>query len=529
MLILLCLLCAPVLATDYYIKPDGSDGAAGTSWAAAWATIGKLNTSLSSGDTVYFGTGVWDDAQLLPTTGCTYACSTFDTDTKWDAKIYGGEILTEGWVQYSGNVYAHQWTGSGCYDGNSYPGSVAQDSVPMKGQTGIPDAAGEYYWTDTGDDTIYVWCWDDDDPNDCEMVVSCKAPVYFTGQQDSVRIWGLDLRYGKQAVIHNHTSSSHCKFEHCYLLQAGMHAAQANMACIFFSTGFYGKNSDDTTTWGFYNEVRSCYMNGGYTVGYDRIDGIVIYSEMYFQIDSNVIDGDTYPIWVGINIKGKGSGACCQSYVNVTNNIIEDPIESGIEVWVHPYMDSIYGNIVRNSDNHGISTPGSSNPWPGNIFILNNTIYNCGGSGVEIWESNSPDQYCGSGDHIWYNVTDDASFGVDFEGWTGSGCCDSSTIDSNLYSGVSLWRCYDGSGNFGTWQSTCGFDVNSDTGATGFDSIATCNFLNLREGARRSGASNEMNRTYGGRTWTVFGAVQPDTSGEEPPEPSGGSYVPVRH
>ena len=47
--------------TTYYVKDGGSDGADGLSWENAWATIAKVNTSIASGDTVYFGTGIPSD------------------------------------------------------------------------------------------------------------------------------------------------------------------------------------------------------------------------------------------------------------------------------------------------------------------------------------------------------------------------------------------------------------------------------------------------------------------------------------
>ena len=50
-------------AATYYVSPAGSDGAAGTSPAAAWKTVAKVNgKNLKPGDRVLFkGGGVWND------------------------------------------------------------------------------------------------------------------------------------------------------------------------------------------------------------------------------------------------------------------------------------------------------------------------------------------------------------------------------------------------------------------------------------------------------------------------------------
>ena len=56
--ILFLLISAFAGATNYYVKNGGNDGAAGTSDATAWATIGKVSGfTFASGDTVFFNRG----------------------------------------------------------------------------------------------------------------------------------------------------------------------------------------------------------------------------------------------------------------------------------------------------------------------------------------------------------------------------------------------------------------------------------------------------------------------------------------
>ena len=86
-------------------------------------------------------------------------------------------------------------------------------------------------------------------------------------------------------------------------------------------------------------------------------------------------------------------------------------------------------------------------------------------------------------------------------------------IDSNMYyrGGSSFattfpaWCACTGT-NFTAWQS-CGFDVHgSATTNPNFYTSQTPTAVGLS----RPSASGEMNRTYGGRTWTIYGAIQND-------------------
>lgn len=64
-------LASPVTAADYYVKNGGSDGAAGTSDEAAWATIAKVNaTSFAAGDTVNLDCdSSWRETLTIPSSG----------------------------------------------------------------------------------------------------------------------------------------------------------------------------------------------------------------------------------------------------------------------------------------------------------------------------------------------------------------------------------------------------------------------------------------------------------------------------
>jgi len=66
-LLLWILLTGPLGATTYYVKNGGNNSSAGTSYGAAWLTVGKvLNTGspVTSGDTVWIAPGVYRETSI---------------------------------------------------------------------------------------------------------------------------------------------------------------------------------------------------------------------------------------------------------------------------------------------------------------------------------------------------------------------------------------------------------------------------------------------------------------------------------
>jgi hypothetical protein len=518
-LLLLLAVIQPALAVNrtYYVSKLGSDSKDGRSWQNAWSTIDKVNSTITAGDTVRFGTGIWYNSQIRPPQGgdiyhqTVYACSTFSAASKHDPKIYGGEIVT-GWAQYSGNIYGKQWTADGGYEYGC--GTLVQDEVPMQmidpGYTSL--SAGRYYYSDGW---IYVWCFNNANPNDHEMIASGKPPVYFAAYNPDiayVKIWGLDLRYGQQATVYFNARTNHISIEHCNIGSAG-HTA-ANAAGVFASADDNGKQMGNPNTFGHYNTVRACdignlrsLLTSWCTIGTG--DGIILYSENYFTIDSCYFYA---PIGTGINFKNQAGAASSTGRVAKFNTII-GTARQGIDIWKHPYKDSIYGNIIVNSNTHGIFIHTSNNPWDGDIVVFNNTVYNSGDRGIEIWDDGGIG-HCGDGVEIRYNVFHTAFVGVAFSYWGSNTCQNACVIDDNMYYNISHGNQCSGGSSWSAWQG-CGFDLGGSYGVNpGFDDIASGDFT-------RPGAVQEMSRgDYGDRYWTVWGAVQPVSDCSLPSTPA---------
>lgn len=96
----------------YYVdcnRPD--DNGAGTSPAAAWKTIAKVNSSsFSAGDSILFQGGcTWRETLFVPSSGSSGSPITVASYGTGQAIIDGSDILSSGWTQYTGTP-SYNWT-----------------------------------------------------------------------------------------------------------------------------------------------------------------------------------------------------------------------------------------------------------------------------------------------------------------------------------------------------------------------------------------------------------------------------------
>jgi len=530
-----------------------SDANDGLSWSTAWSSIDRVNTALSVGDTVLFSTGIWYNTQIHPPEygdgnhWTVYACSSFTASSdenrlngKFRAKLYGGTLVT-GWQEYNMSngkaIYRAQWVGSDCYyDEQCY--TLGQDDtlqlVPQSGLTtgGIVDKPGEMYHDD-GTNYIYAWLYGSANPNECTMIASCKAVMYSrVSFINCVKFWGLEMKYGKQGVIHLGGRNDSVKIEHCHVAMSGMKDHE-NPAVIFSSASSsysaeycgvvacslgwalneYGGRPAEAT----FDPPRNGYGHGGI---------IDLYSQEHFHVDSNYIYG-----YAALGVSFKNSDyACCEPWTGnvVRFNTIKN-IKDGILFYNYPDRDSAYGNIVSDCYEYGITiqSGASDNPdyYEGKIYIANNTIYNCDVACINLRGGTT--ELCGSDNEVKYNIcqkwnqvvgNEGESFIIGFNPRAHDTCEYSYTIDSNLYYNgdvVFRGRCAESNGyTWQDWTTACGkygegFDHHSDTTNPG---------LNNPEGGdfSRPNAIDEMNVLYGGRVWTRFGAWQVDNGVPNP-------------
>lgn len=534
-------------AERFHVSKSGNDANNGLSWGAAWSTAAKVQSTAGVGDTVLFGTGTWYDVMLRPPAGgsnsnwTVYACSSWYHGTSASAKLagknrailYGGHPVT-GWVQHSGNIYKAPWVPVvqhslfSSYLGVVYNMIQNQDSMlvfvePGMGSLNLP---GEFWHSRSPNpDTLYCIPYGQGDPDNYGMIASA-APVFLMNANGTshVRVWGLDLRGGGGGGTILFDDSSPLPestfFEHCHISRGAYTAGENGSAVL---VGNFSDNYDGN---GYYNCLRACSLgwnssaslDGGGTPpssGWRHGGAITVYASEHFLVDSCYFYGFAR---MGLDFKCDNLNFANPYTGNVCRyTTFYDPsrhYEYALGLRVEQEYDSVYGCTFVGSDQSiyfdADATFAGSN-FQRNTFIGNNTFYNVGQAITVVEQAAGA---CQGGNNIRYNLVHDyvpglAGYGpgmVHLSSSVASSCMSGFMFDSNAYydsNGDYDWRCGGSALNFAAWK-TCagGKDLNSISGVGAL--------LTSPSGRNYSPTAlvPNMNRTYGGRTWTRWGAVQ---------------------
>src|SRR5262249_10913068 len=139
----------------YYVDPAGSDNDAGTSEAAAWKTLGRVNrASFAPGDRVLLKRGgVWREQLNLPSSGQPGQPILVDAYGAGDAPVISGADL----------VPVAAWKACGACQRYVWAAPVAQqpnlvlfNGAPGKQETSLAKLSGATEWFWTGG-VLYVW------------------------------------------------------------------------------------------------------------------------------------------------------------------------------------------------------------------------------------------------------------------------------------------------------------------------------------------------------------------------------------
>lgn len=505
----------------YYISKNGNDSNNGRTWATAWSSISKVNSTVVRGDTVRFGAGRWLNSMLVPPTGANinqrtvYACSTFSPATRGLTIISAGDSVT-GWTSHSGNVYKAYWNPNpGKYFYDQYAWTLVQNDTLLIPQSSLSRVteAGRFYYNPSVD-SVYVWPYNNGSPATREMLISARPSVLLNNNAKHILFYGLTFKMGKQGVVWfygGRTDSVHfeyCKFSHI------SHAINEN-PCIIFAGG----HPTDSSGWRFYDYFKACSIgvavgvNGTFGTAYDgdsespmehRGSGAIFYGMSKTTFDSCVfynLCGD------GIYFKNDFDGS-----LNTVGSVVKycffDSISSyGIHFGQHIETDSVYGSIFRAIDDHSMSAAlrfGGGRVNYGNCFIGNNTFVRC--SNFIEFIVNAPTYPF----TFKYNVFFDKILNDYWVDDNGVNIATSVVSDSNCWydPSMSFSARLSGVKNFSAWQAA-GFDVRGRNTNPGLNNPVSGDFS-------RPSASQEMNLTYGGQSWVRWGAWQgpvvPDTT-----------------
>lgn len=572
-LVWLCLMPPPLEATTYYVKTaanGGSDAAAGTSWATAWATTAKVNATISAGDVVYFdATGKWYGSQLTPPTGGTSGTQTYyksmttgDVYTPFGATICAGDSLGGGWSIYgtpSDSIYQRSYSGLVLEpNGTEMASAIRQqisygvDSILFEvGSVGAITAAGHSHYDATGN-VIYVKLYQiggSQHPDAFGLITMTAPSLYFTSStQQYINAEGINFDCGGAGNIWFGWTSHgrHVTVRDGWVRHGVNLYGSSNGALISSRTASgdaAGGDPYDQPDMGMYNSVVACSLDYCYDddpgQGYGHI--MSVYSEWYLKLDSNYMGthtGNTAPHFKGLTVHPPDASISNPGYQCSNNHIITGDRVGGTAIQMHATTNwtMIYGNVIEPAlsgsrsiwlycDDDHVARP--NNHWGSPILIYNNTIYNLGTDGITLGETLADSISEGANQidirikyNIFYNIDNNQqAIAVKSGIYYGITECDSNIFfDSTA---TLTFRGSDGqdpigyNASYATWNAAYGFDAHSTFANPEFNNAAGGDFS-------RPSASGEMNLDYGGIHWSVWGAKQPAAE-----EQGGGLLYPI--
>lgn len=512
-------------ADAWYVSEKGDNSNSGDSWAQAFRSVGKADTAMTGGDTVYIGAGTWYNTTIYPPSGGTasdwtvYTCSTMAEDEKWQTVLSAGEILG-GWSEADeANIYQAYYP-----KGKSYclrqNDSLVRPVFDTDGIDGISGAG--WFFHDTSVDSVFARLNGDADPDTVtELVISSNHVICIKSTMSGrsfIKFWGLDLRDGgPEALINFDQDCSNIRWEHCSI-HYGAGSNGENGGLIFFTA-----QGPDTS--GFYRDmaIRSCSLghclneptgSGGNPFLFGHC--LTPYTSMRFVVDSSYFYRFGHGVFWKTNIATTGS---------MTNKTVKFCSfwngRVAIASLCSADRDSVYGCYFWDCEEAYFLTPSSCYPsncdYEGKHWFCYNTVYNMTDEAYHVWDNNK--DFLGVDNVSKHNIFSDVT---PVDGVCGIWYLPDSalhfTIDSNIY-----YDCDDefnvgGSGgdcdcsNWAGWIDC--YDQNSPTLNT-----ENPNFTNETTHDFSRTSWNEHDSVFiGERWWYTEGAWQPRNGG--PPGPS---------
>ena len=283
LLILLVSITPQLLAgTVYYVDSiNGNDGNAGTSSAAAWRTVAKINArSFSAGDQVLFVRGgVWRERLAIPSSGTAANPITFGAyGSGADPVITGTDLVTD-WTSYSTNIWRAPLA--------TQARVVLFDGVKGNIKSGISDIASscDWYW---GSNELYVY--------------STNNPSLIYGSP------GIEAGTRDEVIVVNKA----------FITLENLHVCGSNSSWggAISANGPTGGNSITLTSCTIEknNSFGILFLNCGNhtvtdcTVQYNTVIGLFFYLTVVgYSNSNNFISGGTYAHNNGIGILVRGS------------------------------------------------------------------------------------------------------------------------------------------------------------------------------------------------------------------------------
>jgi hypothetical protein len=385
-IILFLLISIIVNATTYYVKNGGNDGAAGTSDGTAWATIAKVNATISGGDIVLFKRGdTWRNEPIHPAAGSSGAYTTYGAySTGEKPKILGSLTANSGWTNLGSNIW--QITGWTVDVGNVIFNNEASCGYKVMSASPTLDTQGKF-WYDYVNDRVRMYSTSDPATYYSNIEFALSKDAIHTDLSATYVIYeDLDFRYWGQCVMQN--APSYTKYQRLNISYiGGGDAAQMN------GSGWYG------TRWG--NGIQAWEGDGhDITIEGNRVD--------------QVYDA-------GISSQGAGQGDLYTAYNMWIRNNIVTKCEYNFEFWLRPAGSSVHDIYVEHNTfayagdgwGHNQRPDGNSGEHIAmiqftasisNIYIRNNIFY-LADLTLILWDYPSPLQDMHLDYNLYYNAS----------------------------------------------------------------------------------------------------------------------------
>jgi hypothetical protein len=206
--ILFLLITHTAWATTYYIKTGGNDGAAGTSEATAWASLSKINSACSAGNTYLLHKGDTFYGYLAPCSGASGGDTIISAyGTGENPKIITAvkSTSTGDWTDLGSNVWAI--TNANFADRNDCGIMILgeETSTGKKEQTsGGLNTNGDFWWNTAGTGQIRLYA--DANPVTKWGAVYLGLPAHGVIIYDGsyITVQNLDIRYAGMHGIYMH-------------------------------------------------------------------------------------------------------------------------------------------------------------------------------------------------------------------------------------------------------------------------------------------------------------------------------------
>ena len=467
-------------ATYYVDATNGNDSSPGTSEAAPWKTIAKVNASnFIPGDFILLKGGkIWREQLTVPSSGLSGNPITFGTYGKGERPIISAADLVTAWTEVQQNC----WRASVITE----PNVVFFDGVTGVKKSSLFILTKEYEWH-WANGALYIYSASD--PSSAYTNIGVEAGNRSTACKSNGKNYivldGLDLRHanaltssGGVEIKGTNWTLQNCIFQQCYYSGIFAGAGQSDTTisnCIISENKMFGIITflSAGPNWIIEDSIIHDSLNGsGIIIAQENvvIRRCIIYNNG--NISNFAHDHGIYLDQANLSIPPKvynceiygnkgGNGIATKSSANIFRNKIHDNYNAGIDVSDNGTNDinvNVYNNILYNNKFgilEFIKGAGSISMGIYNNTISHNYDATMLGSPSEIGVEDELASleiinniiYCSSSDPV-YAIVPQTNAVIDYN------CVYKSSA------GDFIW--YDGtSKNWAWWKNNLGFDLNS--------------------------------------------------------------------